>query len=508
MSARPVYLAGGHVQQWSSVLNSTVARRTDLSRPDLLRSQVYYDGRWQPAASGAAITVIDPYTGDAIGDVPAVGAAEIHAAIGAAADAFPRWARTPHRERGALLRRWLELIDRDKEDLARLITRENGKTLREARGEVAYGAAFVELYAEEAGRIMGEIIPPNLPGRRLSAEREPVGVCVAITPWNFPMAMLTRKIAPALAAGCTIVCKPASETPLTALALAVLAEEAGIPPGVLSVLTSEPALFGEIVTASTMVRKITFTGSTPIGARLMAGSAPTIKRLSLELGGNAPLLIFDDADLDTAVETAMVSKFRNGGQSCIAANRIYVQRGIHEAFLAAFQSRVAAMTVGDGFDPKTDIGPLINRRAVEKVERHLDDALAGGAQLLAGGRSDGGLLSPATLLRDVAPDALLTHEETFGPLAGVIPFDTLDQAVAMANDTPFGLAAYLCSTREQTIARVGRDLESGMVGINTGLISTAAAPFGGVKLSGLGREGSHHGIAEYLNHKYLCHAGL
>ncbi|UAL12571.1 NAD-dependent succinate-semialdehyde dehydrogenase [Caulobacter segnis] len=490
------------------MVTTTEARRTTLARPDLLRSQAYYAGAWRDAASGETIAVTDPFSGETLAQVALVGEGEIQAAIAAAEAAFPRWSRTPHRERGALLRRWLELIERDKEDLARLITLENGKPLKEARAEVAYGAGFIEIYAEMAAGVLGEIIPPNAPGRRLLVEREPIGVCAAITPWNFPMAMLTRKIAPALAAGCVMVCKPASETPLTALALAALAEEAGIPPGVLSVLVSTPALFGDIVTASSAVRKITFTGSTGVGAKLMAASAPTIKRLSLELGGNAPLLIFDDADLDTAVETAMVAKFRNGGQSCIAANRIYVQRGVYEAFLAAFQARIGALKVGDGLDPATDIGPLISGRAVEKVERHLDEALAGGGRLVHGGRGDGSLLSPPTLVADVASDALLTREETFGPLAGVIPFKTYDQAIARANDTPFGLAAYVCSSRPDTIAQAGRDLETGMVGINTGLISTAAAPFGGVKSSGVGREGSHHGLSEYLNYKYLCQAGL
>ncbi len=489
-------------------MTSTSIQRAALSRPNLLRTQAYHGGRWQSATSGETIKVTDPYTGTTIAEVPSLGEADIRDAIGAAERAFFGWSRVPHRERGALLRRWFSLIDDHKEDLARLITLENGKALKEARGEVAYASGFVELYAEEAGRILGEIIPPNMPGRRLAAEREPIGVCAAITPWNFPMAMLTRKMAPALAAGCTIVCRPASETPLTALALAVLAEEAGIPAGVLNVVTSEPALFGDIVTGSSVVRKITFTGSTPIGARLMAQSAPTIKRLSLELGGNAPLLIFDDADLEVAVETAMVAKFRNGGQSCIAANRLYVQHGIHDAFVAAFAARVSTLKVGDGFDPATDIGPLINRHAVDKVERHLDDAIAGGAHMACGGKAEDSLLSPPTLLHGVAADALLTREETFGPLAGIVRFDTYDQGLAMANDTPFGLAAYLCSTSERTIARAGRDLETGMVGINTGLISTAVAPFGGVKLSGLGREGSHHGLAEYLNFKYLCHAGL
>jgi succinate-semialdehyde dehydrogenase/glutarate-semialdehyde dehydrogenase len=489
-------------------LKTTDARRATLARPDLLREQAYYGGAWRSADSGETVAVIDPFSGETIADVAAIGEGEIHAALATAEAAFPKWSRTLNRERGALLRRWLELIERHKDDLARLITLENGKTLKEARGEVAYGAGFIEVYAEAAGNILGEILPPNMPGRSLLVEREPVGVCAAITPWNFPMAMLTRKIAPALAAGCTIVCKPASETPLTALALAALAEEAGIPAGVLNVVVSAPALFGDIVTASNVVRKITFTGSTAVGARLMAASAPTIKRLSLELGGNAPLLVFDDADLDVAVETAMVAKFRNGGQSCIAANRLYVQRGIYEAFLAAFGARVDALKVGDGLAQETDIGPLISGRAVEKVERHLDDAVAGGARLLAGGKSGGSLLSPATLLGDVAPDALLTREETFGPLAGVIAFETYEQGIAMANDTPFGLAAYVCSTGRQTLARAGRDLETGMVGFNTGLISTAAAPFGGVKASGIGREGSHHGLSEYLNFKYLCHAGL
>ena len=487
---------------------SVETMRGRLDNGSLLRSDVLIDGTWRGAASGASIDVTDPFTGATIGRIPSLSGAEIHGAIASAEAAFVGWSREMNRHRGALLRRWYELVMANQEDLARLITLENGKPLKEARAEIGYGAGFIEYYADEAGRIFGETIPPTVPGRQLLVEREPIGVCAAITPWNFPMAMLTRKIAPALAAGCTILCRPASETPLTALALAVLAEEAGIPAGVLSVVTSEPALFGDIVTASPIVRKITFTGSTPIGARLMAQSAPTIKRLSLELGGNAPLLVFDDADLDVAVETAMVAKFRNGGQSCIAANRLYVQRGIHDAFVAAFATRVSALKVGDGFDSTTDIGPLINRRAVDKVERHLDDAVDRGAQIACGGKAMDTLLSPPTLLHGVTSDALLTREETFGPLAGIVGFDTYDEALAMANDTPFGLAAYLCSTSERTIARAGRDLETGMVGINTGLISTAVAPFGGVKLSGLGREGSHHGIAEYLNVKYLCHAGL
>ncbi|OJW63811.1 MAG: succinate-semialdehyde dehydrogenase (NADP(+)), partial [Sphingomonadales bacterium 63-6] len=353
-----------------------------------------------------------------------------------------------------------------------------------------------------------ELIPSPVPGRRLLVEKEPLGVCVAITPWNFPLAMLTRKVAPALAAGCTMVAKPAELTPLTALAFAKLGEEAGVPAGVFSVVTGHSRSIGEVMTSSMVVRKLSFTGSTPVGAFLAEACAPTIKRLSLELGGNAPLLVFDDADLDTAVETAMVAKFRNGGQSCIAANRIYVQRGIEQRFLAALATRISAMKAGDGFDEASDIGPLIDERAIAKVDAHREDAISGGAELLAGGASLGGRLAQPTLLGAVRPDALLAREETFGPLAGVIGFDSVEEGVKLANDTPFGLAAYLCSADPATIARVGRDLESGIVGINTGLVSSPLAPFGGVKLSGLGREGSHHGLSEYQNLKYLCHAGL
>jgi succinate-semialdehyde dehydrogenase/glutarate-semialdehyde dehydrogenase len=482
--------------------------RGRLDHPRLLRSQALVGGAWQDGDGAEPIEVDDPFTGETVGQVPSLGPAQVEQAIAAAAGAFPDWSRRPARQRGAVLRRWLELIEQNQEDLARLITLENGKPLKEARAEVAYGAGFVELYAEEAGRIQGEIIQPAVSGRRLMVEREPVGVCAAITPWNFPLAMLTRKIAPALAAGCTVVAKPASQTPLTALALAVLAEEAGVPAGVLNLITGKAGMIGERLTGSSAVRKISFTGSTEVGARLMAASAGTIKRLSLELGGNAPLLVFDDADLDLAVETAMVAKFRNSGQSCIAANRIYVQAGIEPAFLERFTAAVAALKLGDGFDPATDIGPLIDEAGVAKVDEHRKDALERGAKQLAGGAGPGGRLSRPTLLARVAPGAKLTREETFGPLAAVISFETLEQGVALANDTPFGLAAYLCSSDPRTIARVGRELESGMVGINTGLISTAAAPFGGVKLSGLGREGSRWGLEEYLSLKYLCHAGL
>lgn len=480
--------------------------RSGIENGTLIRSEAYVDGQWCGAAG--TIEVRDPYTGLPVGSVPMLAEGEVQAAIAAARTAFERWSREPARARGALLRLWHDRIAANREDLARLITLENGKPLKEARAEVDYGNGFVEFYAEEAGRALGEIIPPNVPGRRLSADREPVGVCAAITPWNFPLAMLTRKIAPALAAGCTVVAKPAELTPLSALALAVLAEEAGIPPGVVNIVTGDAPMIGGVLTGLPVVRKISFTGSTRVGAHLMAASAPLIKRLSLELGGNAPLLVFDDADLETAVETAMVAKFRNSGQSCIAANRIFVQRGIHDRFLAAFADRVRALRLGDGFDPETDIGPLINEAAVEKVTAHLDDAVAGGAEILAGGRAEPGRLAPPTLLANVRVDALVTREETFGPLAAVIRFDTVEEGLERANDTPFGLAAYVCSTNPTTIARVSRGLESGMVGVNTGLISTAVAPFGGVKLSGLGREGSRHGLDEYLNIKYVCEAGL
>ncbi|MBU0556923.1 MAG: NAD-dependent succinate-semialdehyde dehydrogenase [Alphaproteobacteria bacterium] len=482
-------------------------QRGELDEKDLLLSKAYVAGQWVDG-TGDPIDVDDPFTLETVGQVPRVREAQVSQAIDAANRAFPQWARRPAKERGAILRRWFELIVQHKEDFARLITRENGKALKEARAEVDYGAGFLEFYADEAARSVGEIIPAPVTGRRLLVEREPIGVCVAITPWNFPLAMLTRKVGPALAAGCTMVAKPAELTPLTALAFAKLGEEAGLPAGVFSVVTGNSKTIGPVMTGSPIVRKLSFTGSTPVGAMLAEACAPTIKRLSLELGGNAPLLIFDDADLDTAVETAMVAKFRNGGQSCVAANRIYVQNGIQSRFLEAFGKRVTAMKAGDGFDESVDVGPMIDERAVAKIDEHREDALRHGGRLLAGGECPGGRIALPTLVGDVAPDALLAREETFGPLAGVIGFASVEDGVRLANDTPFGLAAYLCSSDPATIARVGRDLETGIVGINTGLISTPYAPFGGVKLSGLGREGSHHGLAEYQNLKYLCHAGL
>lgn len=482
-------------------------RNASVTYKPLLRSSAYIDGKWLDSTDGKTVDVTDPFTGGVISTIPALEAAQIQQAIDAAQRAFPAWSRTPARERGKILRKLLELINQHRDDLARLITLENGKPLKEAYGEVDYGAGFVEVYAEEGQRALGEIIPAPVPGRKLYAEKEPLGVSVAITPWNFPLAMLTRKFAPALAAGCTMIAKPASQTPLAALALAQLAEEAGVPPGVFSVVTGRASLIGDLFTRSPIVRKLSFTGSTEIGVQLMAACAPTVKRLSMELGGNAPMLIFDDADLGTAVDAAMIAKFRNCGQSCIAANRIYVQKDIYDAFTKTFAQRVAAMKLGDGLEMDTDIGPLIDEAAVEKVNEHLDEAVAGGGSILAGGRGEG-RLAPPTLVANVKSDALLTREETFGPLAGIVAFETYDEAIRLANDTPFGLASYVCATSGETIHKASRDIESGMVGINTGLISTPYAPFGGVKLSGIGKEGSAHGLDEYLNLKYVCHAGL
>ena len=482
-------------------------QRGKLDEADLLVTRNLIGGKWI-GGDAKPIAVDDPFTLDVIAEVAAVGEAEAQAAVEAAKEAFPGWAAKTARERGAILRRWFELIAHHREDLARLITRENGKHIREARGEVDYGNQFMEFYADEATRVLGETIPAPVPGRRLLAEPEPLGVAAAITPWNFPLAMLTRKVAPALAAGCTMVAKPASMTPLTALAFAKLGEEAGVPAGVFNIVTGSAGAIGKVLTGSPVVRKFSFTGSTEIGVMLAEQCAGTMKRVSMELGGNAPLLVFDDADLDIAVETAMVAKFRNGGQSCIAANRIYVQAGIQDRFLSAFAERVKAMSAGDGFDEANDIGPLIDDDAVAKVDEHRQDALAGGGRCLAGGSSPGGRIALPTLIADVAPGAKLAKEETFGPLAGVIGFDTVEEAISLANDTPFGLAAYLCSSDPATISHVARQLQTGMVGINTGLISTAHAPFGGVKMSGVGKEGSHHGIEEYLNRKYICHAGL
>jgi succinate-semialdehyde dehydrogenase/glutarate-semialdehyde dehydrogenase len=481
--------------------------RGKLNEPDLLVSRASIGGEWI-ADGKAPIAVDDPFTLETITEVPNLGAEDTGRAIDAAAEAFPAWAAKPAKDRGAILRKWFELIERHAEDLARIMVRENGKTLADARAEVAYGNGFMQFFAEEATRTLGEVIPAPQEGRRIFATREPVGVCAVITPWNFPLAMLTRKVGAGLAAGCTMVAKPASQTPLTALAFAKLGEEAGLPKGVFNIVTGSAGAIGEAMTGSMIVRKLSFTGSTEVGVKLYQACAKTMKRISLELGGNAPLIVFDDADLEVAIETAKVSKFRNSGQTCVAANRIYAQSGILDRFLDAFGKVVEGTRAGDGFDESSDIGPMIDNKGKEKVLEHRQQALDAGARTVAGGgKLDGRLVSP-TLLADVPPDAQLAREETFGPLAGVIAFETFEEAIRLANGTPFGLAAYFCSQDPKTIARAGRAIESGMVGINTGRVSTPYAPFGGVKMSGLGREGSHHGIEEYLNVKYLCEANL
>ncbi|WP_374682126.1 NAD-dependent succinate-semialdehyde dehydrogenase [Accumulibacter sp.] len=477
-----------------------------LNDPRLLRSDCYIDGRWEAADDGRTLAVIDPASGVAIADVPLMTAAETGRAIEAAAVALPAWQAKTAKERAALLRRWFDLIIENTEDLAQLMTAECGKPIVEARGEVAYGASFVEWFAEEGKRAYGESIPSPAADRRLLTIRQPIGVCAAITPWNFPLAMITRKVAPALAAGCTVVVKPAEQTPLTALALARLAHDAELPAGVFNVLTGDPQTIGATLTASPLVRKLSFTGSTEVGRLLMAQSAPTIKKLSLELGGNAPFIVFDDADVDAAVEGALVAKYRNTGQTCVCANRLLVQDGVYDAFVAKLARRVQSLRVGPGSDEGVTQGPLIDEAALSKVEAHIEDALRKGARVVTGGSRHprGGTFFEPTVLADVSSEMRVAREETFGPLAPVFRFAAEEDAVRMANDTEFGLAAYFYSRDVARCLRVGEALEYGMIGVNTGLISNEVAPFGGVKQSGLGREGSKHGLDEYLEIKYLC----
>ncbi len=481
-----------------------------LSESPLFRQQAYLDGAWVAADSGATFEVDDPSTGEIVGRVPDMGAAETRRAIAAADAAWPAWRRRPARERAALLRRWFELIVGAADELAFLMTTEQGKPLAEARGEVMYAASFVEWFAEEAKRCNGEVIPTTGADRRLFAIRQPVGVCAAITPWNFPAAMITRKVAPALAAGCTVVVKPAEQTPFTALALAVLAEQAGIPGGVFNVLTGNPVAIGGELTASPVVRKLSFTGSTEVGRLLMAQSAPTIKKLSLELGGNAPFIVFDDADLDAAVEGALASKYRNAGQTCVCANRLLVQSGIHDRFVARLAEAMGRFKVGRGLEEGVNIGPLIDAAAIAKVEELVADAVGKGARALAGGARHalGGTFYQPTVLTGVSPAMRVAREEIFGPVAPVFRFDTEEEAIRLANDTEFGLAAYFYSRDVGRIFRVAEELEYGMVGVNTGILSNEVSPFGGVKQSGLGREGSSHGIDEYLEIKAVHLAGI
>jgi succinate-semialdehyde dehydrogenase/glutarate-semialdehyde dehydrogenase len=477
---------------------------------DFLRQQCYIDGQWCDADSGATFEVTDPGSGAVLGTVPKMGADETGRAIDAAERALPAWRARTAGERSKLMRRLFDLMIAHQDDLGELLTREQGKPLAEGRGEIAYGASFIEWFAEEAKRAYGDTIPGHAADRRIVVIKQGVGVVAAITPWNFPNAMITRKLGPALAAGCTIVIKPASATPYSALAIAHLCELAGIPAGVVNVVTGSAGQIGSALTASPKVAKLTFTGSTEIGRDLLRECAETIKKTSMELGGNAPFLVFDDADVDAAIDGAMISKFRNGGQTCVCTNRFYVQDGVYDAFVEKLAKRVSAMKVGYGMDAGTEVGPLIDEKAVEKVEEHLEDALAGGAKVLAGGQRNerGGSFFNPTVVAGVKPDMKLAKEETFGPLAGVIRFTDEADAIRMANDTEFGLASYFYASDLSRVWRVAEALEAGMVGINTGLISTEVAPFGGVKQSGLGREGSHYGIEEFVEVKYMLMGGL
>jgi succinate-semialdehyde dehydrogenase/glutarate-semialdehyde dehydrogenase len=478
----------------------------NLKDPKLFRQQCYIDGQWQDAEGGKTLAVTNPATGQTIGTVPNMGAAETRRAIEAANAAWPAWRAKAAKERTAILRKWAELMLANQEDLAVIMTVEQGKPLVESRGEIAYAASFIEWFAEEGRRAYGDTIPGHQADRRIVVLKQPVGVCAAITPWNFPAAMITRKVGPALAVGCTMVSKPASATPFSALALAELAGRAGVPKGVFSVVTGSSGGIGGEMTGSALVRKITFTGSTAVGKKLIAQAASTVKKVSMELGGNAPFLVFDDADLDAAADGAIASKYRNAGQTCVCANRILVQESVYDAFAAKLIERVKKFKVGNGLEPGVTIGPLIDMAAVEKVEEHVSDAVAKGAMVLLGGKRHplGGLFFEPTILADVTPAMKVTCEETFGPVAPLFRFKTEEEAIRMSNDTEFGLASYFYSRDLSRVWRVAEGLEYGIVGINTGLISTAEAPFGGMKESGLGREGSKYGIDEYLEMKYLC----
>ncbi|MBI5129404.1 MAG: NAD-dependent succinate-semialdehyde dehydrogenase [Rhodopseudomonas palustris] len=481
--------------------------RDRLKDPSLLREQCFIDGAWTGKGS---IAVTNPANGSEICRIPSLGAAEATAAVEAAERAFPAWAKLTAKQRSNILRKWFELIVANREDLALILTSEQGKPLTEALGEVDIGAAYVEFFAEEARRVYGETIPTQRADARLIALKQPIGVCAAITPWNFPNSMITRKVSPALAAGCTVVLKPAEETPFSALALAVLAEKAGLPKGVFNIVTGDAPPIGQVFCEHPAVRFVGFTGSTEVGKILYRQSAVGVKKLGLELGGNAPFIVFDDADIDAAVEGAMVSKYRNMGQTCVCANRLYVQDGVYDAFVEKLAAKVKAMKIGDGTEQGVTQGPLINEAAVEKTEKHIADAVSHGAKVITGGKRHalGGTFFEPTVLANVRPDALVAHEETFGPLAPVFRFTTEDEVIKLANASPFGLASYFYARDLGRVWRVAEALESGMVGVNSGLITTEVAPFGGVKESGLGREGSHHGIEEYVEIKYVMMAGI
>jgi succinate-semialdehyde dehydrogenase/glutarate-semialdehyde dehydrogenase len=480
--------------------------KTMLKDAGLFRQQCYINGEWIDADNKATIPVKNPATGTILGSVPKMGTAETRRAIEAANAAWPAWRARTAKERGAILRKWFELLMANQEDLAKLMTAEQGKPLAESKGEVAYGASFVEWFAEEGKRVYGDTIPAPTKDKRLVVIKEPIGVCAAITPWNFPIAMITRKVAPALAAGCVVVVKPAGLTPYSALALAELAERAGVPKGVMNVVTGDTKAIGAELTSNPLVRKVTFTGSTSVGALLMKQCSDTIKKMSLELGGNAPFIVFNDADLDAAVEGAIASKYRNTGQTCVCTNRVLVQDGVYDAFSAKLVEKVLQLKVGNGMEAGVTQGPLIDKAAVEKVEEHISDAVSKGARVLTGGKRHtlGGTFFEPTVLADVTSAMAVAKEETFGPVAPLFRFHTEAEAVHMANDTEFGLAAYFYSRDIGRVWRVAEALEYGMVGINTGLVSNEVAPFGGVKQSGLGREGSKYGIEEFLVVKYLC----
>jgi len=485
-------------------------QKLPLKDPDLLRQAMLIDGKWVQADSGQTIDVINPANGELVARVPNGGAAETKRAIDAAERAMRGWRKTLPKERAKILRKLYDLMHEHIEDLAIIMTAEQGKPLVESRGEIVYAAGFIEWFSEEARRVYGDIIPQNVDGRRILAQKAPIGVFAAITPWNFPSAMITRKAGPGWAVGCAGVIKPASQTPLSALALAVLAERAGLPPGVCNVVTGSARAIGGELTANPVVRKLSFTGSTEVGAQLLAQCAPTIKKTSMELGGNAPFIVFDDADVDAAVKGALAAKYRNSGQACVAANRLLVQSGIYDVFAEKLAEATAALKVGNGMDEGVVQGPLINEDAVLKVQEHITDAVARGARVLAGGKRHklGRFFFEPTVLADVPHDALAFSEETFGPVAPLFRFETEEEAIALANDTPFGLAAYVYARDVGRIFRVVEELEFGMVGVNEGMISTEVAPFGGVKTSGLGREGSKYGVDDYLEIKYVALGGL
>ncbi|MBB3285433.1 MULTISPECIES: NADP-dependent succinate-semialdehyde dehydrogenase [Rhizobium] len=482
----------------------------NLKDATLFRQAALVGGDWIEADPSNAIKVDNPATGEIIGLVPNLGAAETRKAIAAAEAAQKEWAARTAKERSGILRRWFELMMENQDDLGRILTAEQGKPLPEAKGEIAYGASFIEWFAEEARRVYGDIIPGHQKDKRILVMKQPVGVVAAITPWNFPNAMITRKAGPAFAAGCAMVLKPASQTPFSAIAIAVLAERAGLPKGLFSVLTGSARAIGAEMTASPVVRKLTFTGSTEVGAELYKQSAPTIKKLGLELGGNAPFIVFDDADLDAAVEGALIAKFRNNGQTCVCANRLYVQDGVYDAFAEKLSKAVGSLKTGNGFDEGINLGPLIDEAALAKVEEHVADALSKGGRIVAGGHRHhlGGRFYEATVLADITPAMAVAKEETFGPVAPLFRFKDEADVITQANDTEFGLASYFYAKDLARVFRVAEALEYGMVGVNTGLISTAEAPFGGVKLSGLGREGSRYGIEEFTEIKYVCLGGV